>query len=994
MSVTVTSSKRLTQLRSADAIVSGSVTANSFVGALTGNASTATTAATVTTAAQPSITSVGTLTTLNVSGNITASGNISASGTGSFGRVGIGTASPTSLLTVGGSGVDGSFKVQASTNSSWFSVASGTVIFNDQGGSTKAGGIDLGARFNIAPVNDSIPTLAVRGFSGGVSDIVRISSPSVTTGDYMIVKSTGNVGIGTTSPGYKLSVAGTIQSNAGTITGYPLLEQLRMTYDQDGNYWKFETTAGPGADLLISQNATPFLVVKSGTGRVGIGTTSPGSKLQVYTGNTANANDGITLMRGAGLDVFGIKHRSDAGGIYRGAITYDAAEVMTFLSAGNVGIGTTSPTAKLHVVGDALITGKITAQEFHTEFVSASIIYQSGSTKFGDTSDDVHSFSGSLRVTGSGDHYFTDGNVGIGTASPTTRLEVIGDIKIKQNSTYANYSLIDASEALLTLSTFSVNSSTYPADIKFSPNQTERMRITSAGNGIGTTDPTAKLHVAGNIWASGSSGHITASGNISASGTLNVSTFASIQDVDTGNPTPAADETRVSGYGIIGNRPAYYITNANAGSLIFGVGGAHAAATKMTILNSGNVGIGTDSPGEKLEVVGNISASGTITANSFVGALTGNASTATLAETANEATTAATATKIDSITNSDIVQLASFQTLSNKTFSGGATFNGSTSGGTKLKATAVAGLTTLTLPAATDTLVGKATTDTLTNKTIDGDLNTITNVALTTGVTGTLPASNGGTGITSLGTGVATFLGTPSSANLRSAVTGDTGTGDLVFATSPTLTTPVLGTPSSGDLTNCTFPTLNQNTTGNAATADYAETANEATTAATLATARTIGGVSFNGSANIPQRQITHHSATFTFAVNTKQYIGLLDSDSESTTVSNINLPFLAPSSGKLLKIFLRSSNNLIGGDLTLLLEKNALDVNAGGTPTPVATNPAAQPGPSNSTMKTYEWTSPSNTIDAGDMIFISIASDTVFTSVKIFFTCLWEWDY
>ena len=53
-----------------------------------------------------------------------------------------------------------------------------------------------------------------------------------------------------------------------------------------------------------------------------------------------------------------------------------------------------------------------------------------------------------------------------------------------------------------------------------------------------------------------------------------------------------------------------------------------------------------------------------------------------------------------------------------------------------------------------------------------------------------LPVS---TGISGLGTGVATFLATPSSANLRSAVTDETGTGALVFATTPTLVTPVLG---------------------------------------------------------------------------------------------------------------------------------------------------------------------------------------------------------
>jgi len=58
--------------------------------------------------------------------------------------------------------------------------------------------------------------------------------------------------------------------------------------------------------------------------------------------------------------------------------------------------------------------------------------------------------------------------------------------------------------------------------------------------------------------------------------------------------------------------------------------------------------------------------------------------------------------------------------------------------------------------------------------------------------------------ITGLGTGVATFLATPSSANLAAAVTDETGSGALVFATSPTLVTPALGTPSAAVLTNAT----------------------------------------------------------------------------------------------------------------------------------------------------------------------------------------------
>ena len=71
--------------------------------------------------------------------------------------------------------------------------------------------------------------------------------------------------------------------------------------------------------------------------------------------------------------------------------------------------------------------------------------------------------------------------------------------------------------------------------------------------------------------------------------------------------------------------------------------------------------------------------------------------------------------------------------------------------------------------------------------------------------------------LTNAGTGVTVFLETPSSANLASAVTDETGSGALVFATSPTLVTPVLGTPASGTLTNCTGLPISSGVSGLAA---------------------------------------------------------------------------------------------------------------------------------------------------------------------------------
>ena len=289
--------------------------------------------------------------------------------------------------------------------------------------------------------------------------------------------------------------------------------------------------------------------------------------------------------------------------------------------------------SKLQITGDITASGAIVAEEFKTDFVSGSILYNSGSSKFGDTRDDTHEFTGSISLSGSNVSFLGGSQVGIGTASPDNELHLTdgsaGSVSANSNTQFTVESSGHA--GIQFLSPNSSNNIIYFGDVNDNDvgyvayqhgsnifnivvNTTEAMFI-DGGNGQDVVFPVANQKISGSVSSTGSFGNVETTKVRFTKGV--VSTEAGVIGLHTNNymyvfggTTGLAlmAETGIDGIKILDGG------SGGAGSVNFETNNN----TRATINGSGNVGIGTTVPSKLLTVAGDISGSGFIAAGTNV----------------------------------------------------------------------------------------------------------------------------------------------------------------------------------------------------------------------------------------------------------------------------------------------------------------------------------------------------------------------------------------
>lgn len=501
--------------------------------------------------------------------------------------------------TTNNSGSNSNSKVVSISGDGASTTADGRLeLVNPQINANVAAGSSAGRMFFMLPNNGAggangiiaqIQAIAsgsggANGFGGDILFGTKADNGAGGATAKMILKNNGFVGINKTNPGSALDVNGTIRAvEICDETGANCSDVSAGLGGSSGDPSYASSASSPNDAVYVNDS-----------GFVGIGTTTPGVALHIKSSeglrvertgsagflqlesDVANpTGSSVGLLDFIGLD--SASNRTAYSSIIGGAESHTdtaengfltlrtskngtIAERVRVTSDGNVGIGTDTPQYRFHNFASGISTNAL----FESDTAASAISFKDSGTT---TRPQIVSSGDDLYLQTNGSERFrvkSDGKIGIGTSTPDVALDVAtGVINASAICDENNTNCLDLSAGISSGDPSYGSSASSPNDAVF---------VNDSGNvGIGTTSPSQALHVSGQIVADRASNQIS---------------------INDGSGTPlAAIHGLVSGTtgGALRFRP-----KNTAGSF----------QDRMTILETGHVGIGTTTPSQLLQVSG------------------------------------------------------------------------------------------------------------------------------------------------------------------------------------------------------------------------------------------------------------------------------------------------------------------------------------------------------------------------------------------------------